>query len=308
MNSLSMPRRFNQPPQHSSVRFMPELESGSEDDNNNNINNNNNNNNNNRNLDWSFLGYHDSNNNSDNNNNNNNNNDNNNNNRNEDWSFLGYHDSNNHSDNNSIDSEISEKFNKLKSDINNDNSHRIIWPTAEQVRNFIQNKYEEENKQSAPNTNNQAENKYDDEHVKQAWETLLQQKTSIPDSTHEWFPFPNALYLFLFVARYDPTIVITRNIINFFIKILKTLQQQGVIKPDYNIPSDGIVIERLWEHIPQLPLGKCHNIYPCTHYTLNFIITVIFNVNLYAKLYTADLIFGNTNLSKYNFANLRTNN
>ena len=112
-------------------------------------------------------------------------------------------------------------------------NNNISWPTAQQVHVFM----------------------HADTHIKKGWEALLNQKTSIPDASNEWFPFPNALYLFLFIGRYDPSLAITRNIIKYFIKILKTLQNQGFIAPIYKIPSDGSEIERLWEHLPQLPLG-----------------------------------------------------
>lgn len=127
----------------------------------------------------------------------------------------------------------------------NDNNNNVInpnniWPTGAQVRNFIE----------------QEANPNDDKEIKLGWQTLLQQKTAIPNSTNDWFPFPNALYLFLFIGRYDASLAITRNIINFFIKILKTLQDQGHLDASYKMPGDGSEIERLWTHLPQLPLSK----------------------------------------------------
>ena len=117
-----------------------------------------------------------------------------------------------------------------------------IWPTAAQVRHFIRTETDPQH----PN---------DDKDIKLGWQTLLQQKTAIPDSTRDWFPWPNSLYLFLFVGRYDASLGITRNVVNFFIKILKQLQHEGHLDVSYKIPGDGSEIERLWTHLPQFPLG-----------------------------------------------------
>lgn len=117
-----------------------------------------------------------------------------------------------------------------------------IWPTAAQVRHFIETKTDPHH----PN---------DDKDIKLGWQTLLQQKTAIPNSTRDWFPFPNSLFLFLFVGRYDASLGITRNVINFFIKILKQLQHEGHLDASYQIPGDGSEIERLWTHLPQFPMS-----------------------------------------------------
>ena len=143
--------------------------------------------------------------------------------------------------------------NNVPSDNNNHNiiNSNNIWPTPAQVAAFLG----DNNNHNNNNNNNNNNNSDDDKDVKQAWVNLLQQETDIPGATYEWFPFPNALYLLLFIGRYDPTLAITRNIINYFIKILKTLKQQGFISNNYKIPGDGSEVERLWSHLPQLPLS-----------------------------------------------------
>ena len=95
----------------------------------------------------------------------------------------------------------------------------------------------------------------DDDEIKLSWSTLLKQETKGADPGDEYCPFPNELYGLLFLGRYHKNLGITREIITWFIKILKTLRKNGIIKAKYKIPSDGSAIERLWEELPELPLG-----------------------------------------------------
>ena len=87
-----------------------------------------------------------------------------------------------------------------------------------------------------------------------AWETLL--KHDIPNTAADtdWYPFRNELGLLLFVGRYDPKLGITRNIIQYFLKILRTLQANGHITRDYVIPKNATTVETWWKYIPQPPV------------------------------------------------------
>ena len=66
----------------------------------------------------------------------------------------------------------------------------------------------------------------DDDANRLALETLL--KHDIPNTAADtdWYPFRNELLLF--VARYDPKLGITRNIIQYFLKILRTSKQMDI--------------------------------------------------------------------------------
>ena len=94
-----------------------------------------------------------------------------------------------------------------------------------------------------------------DDDIRRAWQTILKQETNIPNATADWHPFPNVLWVLLFLGRYDKKLGITRSIINFFIQILKTLKQQGKLDSQYNIPGDGSTLEKLWDQFPELPTG-----------------------------------------------------
>lgn len=142
----------------------------------------------------------------------------------------------------------SEDKKNIKIDIkNNVDEHK--WPTVQQVL--------DEMKQLD-----------DDDEIKLSWSTLLKQETKGSVPGDEFCPFPNELYGLLFLGRYHKNLGITREIITWFIKILKTLRKNGIIQQNYKIPSDGSAIERLWEELPELPLGIYFQFfgyfYPCT--------------------------------------------
>ena len=110
------------------------------------------------------------------------------------------------------------------------------WPTVDQIIQEIQD---------LP----------DDDEIKLGWQVLLNQKCEIPGSCDDFCPFPNELYSLLFLGRYNKNLGITRNIINWVIKIFKTLKNAGWMTNNYKIPSDGTEIENLWFHLPELPLS-----------------------------------------------------
>ena len=99
----------------------------------------------------------------------------------------------------------------------------------------------------------------DDNPTKRAWTNLIEFKEANKNATAEWFPFENELGLLLFVGRYDPQLSITRAIIQFFIKILRTLQENGHLNANYSIPKDASTVEKWMKNIPTPPIGK-----PCT--------------------------------------------
>ena len=90
--------------------------------------------------------------------------------------------------------------------------------------------------------------------TKQAWQALLDKNKHPHGYSTEYFPFWNELCCFLFLGRYDDKLGITRNILDFFIVILKTLQTSGIVSQDYYIPASGAVIEEYWQNLPQVPV------------------------------------------------------
>ena len=129
----------------------------------------------------------------------------------------------------------SEKKRGIKKD-NNDKIDEYKWPTVQQVLDEMKELD-------------------DNNEIKLSWSVLLEQETKGADPGDEYCPFPNELYGLLFLGRYHKNLGITREIITWFIKILKTLRKNGIMKASYKIPSDGSAIERLWEELPELPLG-----------------------------------------------------
>ena len=90
---------------------------------------------------------------------------------------------------------------------------------------------------------------------KQAYQTLLDHNTTNREASSDWFPFTNELAFFLFIGRYDPDLAITRSITDYFLMILHTMQQNGVIAADYFIPKSASTVEKWWQYIPQPPLS-----------------------------------------------------
>ena len=146
----------------------------------------------------------------------------------------------------------SEKKTGIKKDINH-NIDEHQWPTVQEV-------IDEMKKLD------------DDDEIKLSWSTLLKQETKGADPSDEYCPFPNELYGLLFLGRYHKNLGITREIITWFIKILKTLRKNGIIKASYKIPSDGSAVERLWEELPELPLGIFFFLLCCFFYFVVFLL------------------------------------
>lgn len=71
--------------------------------------------------------------------------------------------------------------------------------------------------------------------------------------------FKNELGLLLFAGRYDPSLAITRAALQYFLKILRTLQKAGHIAAEYDIPKAAQTVEERWNFIPQPPICQVSN-------------------------------------------------
>ena len=99
-----------------------------------------------------------------------------------------------------------------------------------------------------------------------AWEHLLNHNRENSQANADWYPFKNELGLLLFAGRYDPSLNITRAVLQYFLKILRTLQKAGHIVPEYDIPKAAQTVEEWWKFIPQPPICKISNHF-CTLYS-----------------------------------------
>lgn len=113
-----------------------------------------------------------------------------------------------------------------------------------------------------------------------AWEKLLSHEKENSLAEPDWYPFRNELCLLLWLGRYNPSLNITRSILQYFLKLLRTLQVNGHLNDEYFVPSNATTIEKWWDFIPKPPQGLfvvCHVcfffcfVYPCTFF-ISFIL------------------------------------
>ena len=88
---------------------------------------------------------------------------------------------------------------------------------------------------------------------KKAWQALFESTHVNENATTEWFPFENELGLMLFIARYDPQLSLTREHIKFFLLVLRTLQNHGILDTNYFVPKSAYTIETWKKYIPKPP-------------------------------------------------------
>ena len=147
-------------------------------------------------------------------------------------------------------SEISDNdINELQSNSTADsaraaNSSQSVWqhPDAQYIKDKLEN---------IPDNNPS----------KKAWQALFESTHVNENATTEWFPFENELGLMLFIARYDPQLNLTREHIKFFLLVLRTLQNHGILDANYFVPKSAYTIETWKKYIPKPPLCM---LYPCT--------------------------------------------
>ena len=140
------------------------------------------------------------------------------------WSDLDNNNNNNNSDDDDSDSQ----------DNSNENELPWSWPPTEEVLNVI-------GQLPADDTG------------RLAWESLLFHDCESTKADPDWYPWRNELCMMLFLCRYDPTFSISRNAIQCFIFILKTLQQNGHLNQRYWIPKHANTVERWWKWLPKPP-------------------------------------------------------
>lgn len=87
-----------------------------------------------------------------------------------------------------------------------------------------------------------------------AWAALVEHKKGNKNAHPDWYPWRNELHMLLFLCRFDPDIGFTRTTITYVLKILKTLQKNGHIHEDYNIPKAAQTIENWWCYLPEPPI------------------------------------------------------
>ena len=172
-----------------------------------------------------------------------------------DWSIHSFDNNNNNNNNNISDSDLSDSQDSDESDNcsnsywsdlnnnsdsdnnnNNDNNNNLPWrwPSSDQVTRVIG---------QLP----------DDDTGRLAWEALLHHDCESTKADADWYPWRNELCMMLFLCRYDPTFSISRNAIQCFIWILKTLQQNGHFNGRYWIPKHANTVERWWKWLPKPP-------------------------------------------------------
>lgn len=89
---------------------------------------------------------------------------------------------------------------------------------------------------------------------KLAWQALLEHDDENSKAHVDWYPWRNELCMLLFLCRYDPTYGMTRNIIQCFLDILRTMKKNGHITANYFIPKDASTVEKWWKFIPKPPI------------------------------------------------------
>ena len=139
-------------------------------------------------------------------------------------------------DSNSDNDSDNDDINSNDSD-NNDNEADVrIWPPTAQVTALLD---------TLP----------DNDPNKIAWQTLIDHNKWNSKADPDWYPFRNELHFLLFLARFDPNLGITRQIIQIFLDILQTLQKNGHITDTYNIPKHATTVEKWWQFIPKPPIS-----------------------------------------------------
>ena len=108
------------------------------------------------------------------------------------------------------------------------------------------------------NIDNEAPNKL-------AWTSLLEHESWNDEAPNNWRPFDNGLCAMLFLGYVNPELHLTRNVLNWFLAVLHSLQQQGVIKNNYWIPADGTTIER-WKRFFPVPPTSVSILAPEQHF------------------------------------------
>lgn len=95
----------------------------------------------------------------------------------------------------------------------------------------------------------------DDDKSQIAWNSLIKHNKSNKNASYQHYPFVNTACSLLFFGRFNPTLGITRNITQWVLTLLRTLQVEGHLDSEYFIPKDASTIEKWWKYIPQPPLS-----------------------------------------------------
>ena len=86
------------------------------------------------------------------------------------------------------------------------------------------------------------------------WSALINFNKTNNAANPDWYPFVNEFDFLSFALMNNPKLGVTHQIMNFVIKIMKTLKNNGVIDEEYKIPANALAIVRRWDTIPQPPV------------------------------------------------------
>jgi hypothetical protein len=93
----------------------------------------------------------------------------------------------------------------------------------------------------------------DDNPSREAWQALLDHDKENTNASHRWYPFRNEACFLLWLGRYDPTLTMTRHMLRWILKLLRTLQRNKIIIETYHLPKDPTTIEKWWQYVPTPP-------------------------------------------------------
>ena len=88
-----------------------------------------------------------------------------------------------------------------------------------------------------------------------AWLSLLEFKPRKHKGDPRWWPGDTLIEFSMFCFRYNPTLSITREIVQKVLDMLLTFKEHGIINENVEIPASAFTIERLMENLPQPPIS-----------------------------------------------------
>ena len=93
-----------------------------------------------------------------------------------------------------------------------------------------------------------------DDYSKISWEALYDHSNHNSQGTIEWYPAHDIIEGFLFLFYVKKNMHVTEDILQNVIYMLLSLQEHGIIHPEFAIPYSAKTVIRLKEKVPQVPI------------------------------------------------------